>query len=92
MMITMCYIFSGFLVCSFFLWVFSRREATDNMQWYITLIVWGVFLFEFFRYLFPCHLTLPQPYRHIQHQAEHALISIYGWEVIRYVSRKINMD
>lgn len=81
-------VFSGFVICSFFLWVFERRRATLNVQFYLTLLTWCVFLYEVFRLEYPL-LTVPQPYRHYQYQAENLLIGIYGWEVIQYVVLRI---
>lgn len=59
-----------------------------NLQFFVTLITWSVFLYEAIRLQHPV-LTLPQPYRMYQHRIEHAFIAIYGWEVIKYVCQKI---
>lgn len=83
------YMLAGFGICCYFLWVFYQRKSLSNNQFYITLAVWLIFIFEICRYQFPTRLTLPQPYRHYQFQFEHAMIVIYGWEVLRYVGSKM---
>lgn len=84
----MLIVLSGFLACSWFLRIFARRRATLNLQYYLTLLTWGVFLYETLRLQYPA-LTLPHPWRHYQHRAEMLLVAIYGWEAVRYVVTQI---
>lgn len=85
----MVILLATFWLCSWFLWVFSRVRATRNTEFYVTLVTWLVLVYECVRYQFPAMLTLPQPYRHVQHQAEMLLLAVYGWEAVNYVGHKI---
>lgn len=81
-------LFLTFLLCSAVLREFARRRATTNRQFYITLATWSILVYECVRYQFPTYLTLPQPYRHVQHQAEMLLLAVYGWEAVNYAYNK----
>jgi len=81
-------LFTTFAICSLALREFARKRATTNRQFYITLLMWSILVYECFRFLFPARLTPPEPYRHVQHRAEMIVLSIYGWEVTRYVAHK----
>lgn len=88
-MLMMLYVIAGFLTCSYFLRIFFRKKSTVNLQFYVTLGAWVIFLYEVLRLRFPVFLTLPQPYRMYQYRIEHAFIAIYGWEILKYVCQKI---
>ena len=86
---TKLYVIAGFVTCSYFVRVFSRRRSTQNLQWYVTVGAWIIFGYEVLRLQFPDLLTIAQPYRMAQHRIEHAWIAIYGWEAIQYVCQKL---
>jgi hypothetical protein len=73
-----------FGLCSAVLREFARRRATTNRQFYITLAMWSILVYECVRYQFPELLTLPTPYRHYQHRLEMLLLAVYGWEALNY--------